>query len=258
MEIKAKSQLMDELDRSLLSHAAALGQKEGGPSIVDAYELQALAEQHYYLKVEHEFTAAEVEALLAFADPLAVAYACWEENDHEHSFPICEIIDRIEVYERFPTKQGEIRGQRQAQQLTEVKARMEQEMADYRASLLRMRPEELIDKSTEITAMREALNFMTDGYEYQKGDVETLLHMEKPLHFVASLWPSELDTLLDLSDLVSDELAVAKAYQHESISVSQEAAQPEKQSIKGQLNAAIKEARQHPSKGDKAHGGDAR
>lgn len=258
MEIEAKKQLMEELDKSLLSHTAALGQKEGGPSIGDAYALQGLAERHYYLKVEHEFTAAEVEALLAFADPLAVACACWEENDHEHSFPICEIIDRIKVYERFSTKQGEIRGQRQAQRLTELKARMEQELADYRAALLHLRPEELFDKSTEITAMREALNFMTDGYEFQTGDAETLLHMEKPLHFVASLWPSELDTLLDLSDLVSEELAVAKAYQHESVSEPQEPVQPEKQSVRGQLRAAMQESHQHPPKEDKAHSGDVR
>ena len=75
MEIDARRQLIEELDRSLLDHTAALGQKEGGPTIGDAYELQGMAERHYYLKVEHEFTAAEVEALLAFADPLAVAAA---------------------------------------------------------------------------------------------------------------------------------------------------------------------------------------
>jgi len=228
-----------------------LGQKEGGPTIGDAYKLQDLAERYYYLKVEHEFTAAEVEALLDFADPLAVACACWEENDHERSFPICEIIDRIKPYERFPTKQGELRGQRQAQQIVEAKARMEREMADYRVSLQCLRPEELIDKSGEITAMREALNFMADSYEFQQGDAETLLRMEKPLHFVASLWPSDLDTLLDISDLVSEELATAKAYQQEAEPVSQGPAQPEKLSIRGLLHATMREANQRQPQEDR-------
>lgn len=246
MEIEAKRQLIEELDKSLLAHAAALGQKEGGPTIGDAYELQDLAERHYYLKAEHEFTAAEVEALLAFADPLAVACACWEENDHEHSFPICEIIDRIKPYERFPTKEGELRGQHQAQQIVEAKAKMEQEMADYRASLLCMGQEELIDKSGEITAMREALSFMTDGYDFQEGDGETLLRMEKPLHFVASLWPADLDTLLDLSDLVSEELGTAKAYQQEAEPSSRGSAQTDKPSLRAQLHKASQEVSQRP------------
>lgn len=246
MEIEAKRQLIAELDKSLLAHAAALGQKEGGPTIGDAYELQDMAERHYYLKVEHEFTAAEVEALLSFADPLAVACACWGENDHKHSFPICEIINSIRAYERFPTKREEDSLQHQAQKLVELKIKIDQEMADYHASLLCMRPEELIDKSGEITAMREALDFMTDGYDFQEGDAETLLRMEKPLHFVASLWPAELDTLLDLSDVVSEELATARVYQQEAGTVSKETAQPEKPSLRGQLRAAVREANQRP------------
>lgn len=244
MEIDARRQLIEELDRSLLAHTAAPGQKEGGPTIRDAYELQGMAERHYYLKVEHEFTAAEVEALLAFDDPLAVACACWEENDHQHSFPICEIMDSIRAYELFPAKQEEDSVQRQAWKLVELKARIDQEMADYRASLLCMRPEELIDKSGEITAMREALDFLIDGYDFQKGDAETLLNMEKPLHFVASLWPSELDSLLNLSDLVSEELTGARACQHESASASQETAHLGKPSVRGQLRAAMREANQ--------------
>ena len=35
--------------------------------------LAFLSELHYYLKVEHVFTPAEVEALLSFQDPLDVA-----------------------------------------------------------------------------------------------------------------------------------------------------------------------------------------
>ena len=65
------------------------------------YELQGLSELHYYLKVEHVFTPAEVESLLSFQDPLDVARWCWEENNHEHSFPICDLLKEIDAEQKF-------------------------------------------------------------------------------------------------------------------------------------------------------------
>ena len=137
---------MDRLDRSLLNHVVTLGHKDGGPSIGDAYELQDLAERHFYLKAEHEFTPAEVEALLSFADPLAVASACWEDNDHKHSFPICELLNEIGAYQRFPMKE-DTNTQSQEQLVEAVKAVLDQEMLEYRTSLLSKGKTELIEKS---------------------------------------------------------------------------------------------------------------
>ncbi len=236
MEIDARRQLIAELDKSLLAHAAALGQKEGGPTIGDAYELQDMAERHYYLKVEHEFTAAEVEALLAFDDPLAVACACWEENDHEHSFPICELLEEINASQRFPLRSKEL-------ELVEAaKAAMKQEFAEYEAAVLRMSKENIIEKSANIAAMQEALDFIQYDYKFERGDAAAFLQMEKPLHFVASLWPAEVPILLDMDTLLSDELDTVKAYQKEE----NVAVQPEKPSLRGQLRAAVREANQRP------------
>ena len=44
---------------------------------------------------------AEVEALLSFQDPLDVARWCWEENNHEHSFPICDLLKEIDAEQKF-------------------------------------------------------------------------------------------------------------------------------------------------------------
>ena len=79
---------MERLDECIKSHADML---DAG-NIGSIYDLQALSVLHYYLKAEHEFTPAEVEALLSFQDPLDVARWCWEENTHEHSFPICDLL----------------------------------------------------------------------------------------------------------------------------------------------------------------------
>ena len=119
MEFEAKKLLMERLDKNLLHHARELCAGDG-PRIVDVYRLQGLAEVHCYLKTAHEFNAAEVEALLHFADPLNAACCCWEENTHEHSFPICDLLRETKARERFaaagpePSKKLSVREQLQA------------------------------------------------------------------------------------------------------------------------------------------------
>ena len=68
IEQDAKRLLMERLDECLKVHADMLDAQNIG----SIYELQGLSELHYYLKVEHVFTPAEVEALLSFQDPLDV------------------------------------------------------------------------------------------------------------------------------------------------------------------------------------------
>ena len=76
MEISAKQQLFERLDRSLVWDAATLGQ--AGSINVDAvYGLERLIERHRYLKNEHSFAPGEAEALLCFEQPLTVAQICW-------------------------------------------------------------------------------------------------------------------------------------------------------------------------------------
>lgn len=257
-EQEAKKLLIEQLDSSLLNHAAALGQKEGGPGIVDVYKLQGLAELHYYLKAEHEFTAAEVDALLQFIDPLTVAEACWEENTHKHSFPICELLEKAEAYQRFPLKASDSPAQSQEELVEAVKALMDQEMAEYHASLLTLDKEELIRKSVEIASMQAALEFMKYDYTFYKGDAEVLLQMKKPLGFVASTWPTETGILLDMSDVISETLETIKDEQRKSTAMLQSHARTDKPSVHEQLQTALQEVNRHPPQEDKSKGGDAR
>ena len=119
MEFEAKQKLMARLDENLLSHAKNLTAGDG-PQIVDVYRLQGLAEVHCYLKTAHQFDPAEVEALLQFAAPLDVAYHCWEENSHEYSFPICDLLRETGAQELFepaepePPAKSSVRDQLQA------------------------------------------------------------------------------------------------------------------------------------------------
>ena len=100
-EQAAEAALVKKLDESLLAHAKDLAAR-GDLQIVDVYGLQGLAELHCYLKTVHQFDAAEVEALLHFADPLEAANLCWEENPHAYRFPICELLRETGAKERLP------------------------------------------------------------------------------------------------------------------------------------------------------------
>ena len=72
------------------------------------YELQGLAEVHCYLKTMHDITPDEADALLRFADPLAVVYACGEDNPHTYSFPILELLEQLKAEENFPLAEEQL------------------------------------------------------------------------------------------------------------------------------------------------------
>ena len=76
--------------------------KNGQPFIENIYHLQGFTETHIYLKTEHEFTPGEVNDLLTFADPLAVAHTCWEENTDKYCLRISDLIDQHKLRDRYP------------------------------------------------------------------------------------------------------------------------------------------------------------
>ena len=84
-----KKKLFERLDKCLIWEAALLGKRSSGPELEDVYALRGLIERHEYLKLEHKFTPAEVEALLGFENPLAVVQSCWDANTHMWTSSIC-------------------------------------------------------------------------------------------------------------------------------------------------------------------------
>ena len=95
MESEAHDLLMQRLDDELRQYSADvidIRASDGLPFIANIYLLQDMAEVHCLLKTVHPFTPQEVNALLKFKEPLAVARACWEQNTEKYSFDICQII----------------------------------------------------------------------------------------------------------------------------------------------------------------------
>lgn len=99
MEFDGIWKLKESLNKCLMAHATELC--GNNLTVGSVYELQGLAEVHCYIKTMHDITPDEADALLRFADPLAVAYACWEDNPHTYSFPICELLEQIKAEENF-------------------------------------------------------------------------------------------------------------------------------------------------------------
>lgn len=233
-ELEAKQTLFDRLDDCLKVHADLLDSMDIG----NIYELQDLAQLHFYLKTEHEYTPAEVEALLSFQDPLEVARWCKEENTHTHSFPICELLEQIDAYQEFEPFSTGISPQ---DKQTELIKRLGQNYFDYQEKLLEQSPETLIKKAREITAMQEAYTFFATEFEYEAGMAENMLLLENPLKYFADRWPTSLSEIIDMDDWIIDDI--------NRIDISQEYLFQKKQpdSIKERLQQARKEIKERPA-----------
>lgn len=129
-----KKKLFERLDKRLIWAATILGKRSGEPTLDDVYALRDLIERHEYLKLVHQFTPAEVEALLAFEDPLTVVQSCWVKSSQGQDFSICELLDSTGAYDEFRLTQEE-QERRMGPQVQLLKERLDQNLTAYNASL---------------------------------------------------------------------------------------------------------------------------
>ena len=197
LEQEAKRLLMERLDDCLKVHADLLDSQDIG----SIYELQDLAQLHYYLKVEHPFTPAEVEALLSFQDPLEVARWCKEENTHTHSFPICELLEKIGAYhkfDRFPPAQADPKA--------ELIKRLGQNYFAYMEKLDSLSTGALVANAREIATVQEVYTYLTEHYTFQPGEAELLLRLDDPLGYISGRWPQNVYDTFPVEDKVAEDI----------------------------------------------------
>ena len=189
--------LMERLDDCLKVHADLLDSQDIG----SIYELQDLAQLHYYLKVEHPFTPAEVEALLSFQDPLEVARWCKEENTHAHSFPICELLEKIGAYQKFDRS-----SLAQEDLQVELIKRLGQNYFAYMEKLDSLSTGALVASAREIATVQEVYTYLTEHYAFQPGEAELLLRLDDPLGYMAGRWPKNVYDTFPVEDKVAEDI----------------------------------------------------
>lgn len=216
--------MIERLDECLKVHADILDSTDIG----DIYNLQDLAKLHYYLKVEHEFTPAEVEALLHFQDPLDVARWCWEENTHKHSFPICELLKEIDAYRLFPA----FSPISQKDKHSELMKRLGQNYFAYMDNLKSLSNDALIRNAREIAIVQEVYAYLAEHYSFQPDEVEAMLRLDNPLHYIAERWPKVIYDTFPVEDKVQEDI----------FEISKNIPPQEQISMKERLQKAVQEA----------------
>ncbi len=241
IEQDARRLLMERLDESIKSHADML---DAG-NIGSIYDLQELSEIHYYLKAEHEFTPAEVEALLSFQDPLDVARWCWEENTHEHSFPICDIMREIDAYKRFEPSAGRAAVEERYSQFREALAG---NFFGYRKELLSWDREKLIDHAGEIAKATDTFWALMGDYAPVMEEMDFFLQFDDPLREISRFGPFDdinaaMRALYDSREELMGEISGAPPTEHGDPAAS----------VRERLKAAMEEVKGHAAPGRPAH-----
>ena len=211
MEFRESLELLRRrLDGSLKDHA----EKTDYNDIGDIYRLQEYSETHYYMKAVHDYTPAEVEALLSFVDPLEVAFWCREENTHKVGLPICEIIKEINADARFEKFEPELSLKEKTDKLI---SRLDNNLYSFLDILNQLDFEDITQRSERIAATWAAHSYMTDELLSDNIDeslIDHLLSKNDPLQYLTDHWPEctlfGVDVLADIQDEIKE-----KKSQHE-------------------------------------------
>ena len=202
--------LRRRLDGSLKDHA----EKTDYNDIGDIYRLQAYSETHYYMKAAHDYTPAEVEALLAFVDPLEVAFWCREESTHKVGLPICEILKEINADARFEKFEPELSLKEKTDKLI---SRLDNNLYSFLDILNQLDFEDITQRSERIAATWAAHSYMTDELLSDNIDeslINHLLSKNDPLQYLTDHWPEctlfGVDVIADIQDEIKE-----KKSQHE-------------------------------------------
>ena len=211
MEFRESLELLRRrLDGSLKDHA----EKTDYNDIGDIYRLQEYSETHYYMKAAHDYTPAEVEALLAFVDPLEVAFWCREESTHKVGLPICEILKENNADARFEKFEPELSLKEKTDKLI---SRLDNNLYSFLDILNQLDFEDITQRSERIAATWAAHSYMTDELLSNNIDeslINHLLSKNDPPQYLTDHWPEctlfGVDVIADIQDEIKE-----KQSQHE-------------------------------------------
>ena len=155
-----------------------------------------------------------MEALLAFVDPLEVAFWCREESTHKVGLPICEILKEINADARFEKFEPELSLKEKTDKLI---SRLDNNLYSFLDILNQLDFEDITQRSERIAATWAAHSYMTDELLSDNIDeslIDHLLGKNDPLQYLTDHWPEctlfGVDVIADIQDEIKE-----KQSQHE-------------------------------------------
>lgn len=125
-------------------------------------------------------------------------------NNHEHSFPICDLLKEIDAEQKFEHFTSEPSAQ---DKYTLLMKRLGQNYFAYRESLMSKDKESLIEKAAEITAMQEAYSYLTTKFEFGDEMLDDVLALENPLKYFADRWLLPVSDVFDVDMDIRENIA---------------------------------------------------
>ncbi len=133
--------------------------------------------------------------------------------------------------------------------LQDLKTLLDKNLQDFHEKWAGMSPAELVEASREITAIRDAYEYLTEAHWFEPEEVALFLQSENPLKLVADKWCERMGDLSDF-DFALDE--VFKGLE------PRDAPQAGKPSILGKLQEKGAEVKPHTADAVKTAGKEVR
>lgn len=246
-----REQLIQRLDANLLSYFDELLGDTRNHIPDMSPEIAAVAGAHYYLCEIHNFHTSELEYLLQFRDPLAVAADKFQAAGmDDYSDIMWDIFDRKDALQGGYALVPDSSGEEALKQ--ELFRRLDSNLSDYCEGLLDADKEEIIGMAGEIAAQYAVRDYLKNSYDFGPGEVDYLLQFKHPLALVAKRWPDSMDGLVDMRDVVRDILGDknnlgAFLKTDAAISVAAQGQPSGKTSVLEQIRQAREDAKNNPA-----------
>jgi len=211
-----RERLVERLNGNLGDYFHSLQGMNGKEIASFSSEIAVITEAHYYLTEIHNFHTSELEYLLQFQNPLQVVADGFDADGFGvRSDSMWKIFDRQDAlqgdYELMPAAPGTL-GQDALKQ--ELFDRLDDNMLDYRTSMLDASKEGIFDMAEEIAARYAAREYLKTAYDYKTGEVEYLLQFQDPLAVAADKWLDATDHFMTVTDVITGALEDKDSHGH--------------------------------------------
>ena len=244
----AQQKLWQRLDDCLYEHFDYL-KGLGRPELEDISVFAATVEMHSYLKDSHAFQEGEIDRLLQFQNPLAVALDASEQNLDTDSFDINGLLDDMNANDTHPLWHDP---DAPLALLPALMEKLDAEMDKRLNSWLVKEPETLVKMAAEIDATGKCYDTFRNYDEYDGALVEHLLKFQNPLEVLVDHWPDGVNVGEEMSFIMENLWDDARSDLEEYALTSDDADVLENQpevpaSLHDRLEAAKREIAERPA-----------